>query len=145
MNARSFWTPILTHPDIEPRVLMGMATVDEFLDWIDGEGVTEERHDGGGLVYVEKEDGVEVHVAFLPGRWGRYVACVLAKSFGEKMRQGQTLIAREQEGYYRSRPPRSHGWIAVEEFQKSPLPVRLRRWILTPDAWYRSPVGRKTS
>jgi len=143
ISPREFWTPILTHPDVEPMVLAGMGTVDDFLWWIDQPGVHEERYEGGGLVYVDKEDAQEVHVAFLPSAWGRSVAMSFREIFSRKMKDIRVVIANEQEGMWRTRPPLSHGWVAVEEFKDSVLPRRTRKWILTQDAWYRSPVGRK--
>lgn len=124
-------------------VLAGLGTVDDFLWWLDQPGVHEERAEGGGFVFVEKDEGVEVHVAFVPETWGRVVAHAFRQTFFRKMQEVETVIANEQEGEWRTRPPLSHGWIAVEDFKDSILPRRTRKWILTRDAWYRSPVGRK--
>lgn len=142
-DARSFWTPILTHAEVEPHVLMGLAGVDEFLWWLGQTGVREYRYEDGGFVTVDKGDETEIHVAFLPSQWGRPLAMAFRDFFSRMMDAGHTLVAREQEGHWRSRPPASYGWRQDGVFEKSILPVRLRRWVLTRDDWLRSAVGRK--
>ena len=143
MDARAYWKPIVTHPDVEPMVFAGMATLDDFLGWLEQDDVTEERYEGGGIVYVDKGDVEELHIAFLPEFWGRPVVMAVRSSFVEKMRRGTTVILREQEGFFRTRPPLSHGWKPLEDYEPSIFNHRTRRWILTPEAWYSSAVGRK--
>lgn len=145
MTPAQFWGPVVTHPDVEPMVLAGLATLDEFLDWLEDPRVHEERYEGGGLVFVDKEEGQEVHVAFHPNYWGRNVALAFRDCFSRKMKEVDVVFAGEQEGYWRSRPPISHGWQVLEDFMPSVLPRRTRRWMLTRDAWNNSPVGRKTA
>jgi len=140
----AYWTPILTHPDIEPRVLAGLGSVDDFVWWLDRPETHEERAPGGGFVFVDKGQDQEVHVAFLPEHWGRSVADSFRRVFARKMREGRTILAREQEGEWRTRPPKSHGWELAGGWEPSILPRRTRLWRLTPDAWYRSRVGRAT-
>ena len=139
-----YWTPILTHPDIEPMVLAGLGSVGDFVWWLDQSETHEERAPGGGFVFVDKGPDQEVHVAFLPEYWGRSVAASFRRVFARKMREGRTILAREQEGEWRTRPPKSHGWELAGEWEPSILPRRTRLWRLTPDAWYRSRVGRAT-
>lgn len=141
--SREHWEPILTHPDVEPHVLAGLATVDDFLAYIEKPEVETERYDGGGIIYVGKPPFKEVHIAFLPDQWGRDAASAFKRSVAQQMAKGVSLIAREQEGYWKSRPPKSYGWVTDGDFQIDTHPKRLRRWILTPEAWYRSPIGRK--
>lgn len=143
MTPLEYWTPIMTHPQVEPHTLMGLASIEDFADFLSRDDVEEERWPGGGMVYVNKVDVTELHIAFLPDQWGRPVAGYLARSEQRKASQGVTIVAREQEGYWRSRPPRSHGWKVNGEFEETTHPKRLRQWILTPDAWYASAVGRK--
>lgn len=126
-------------------VLAGMASVDEFLEWLSRPEVHEERYEGGGLVFVEKDGGQEVHVAFLPEFWGRPVALAFRDCFSRKMKEIEVVFAGEQENHWRTRPPISHGWQVLEDYAPSVLPVRTRRWMLTRDAWNNSPVGRKTA
>lgn len=145
MTRREFWTPILTDPAVERLSLCGMGTVDDFLAWMDSANVTEYRYRNGGLVFVNKGDFDEVHVAFRPSEWGRSVALAFRDCFARKMRDGRPVVAGEQEGEWRTKPPISHGWAVLNEFEGSVLPRRVRRWILTLDAWQDSPVGRKTA
>lgn len=144
MTRREFWTPILSRQEVERLSLCGMGTIDDFLWWLDQPGVSEERYEGGGLVFVDKGEYDEVHVAFEPEQWGRPVALAFRDCFARRMKQGKPIVAGEQEGEWRTKPPISHGWKVLSDFEGSVLPRRVRRWILTRDAWNNSPVGRKT-
>lgn len=131
-------------PEVEKYTLCGMADVETLRMFLDEPYVSTEFYPEGLVTYVQKDGYQEVHVAFEPEAWGRKVASILARSFGAKMKECVCLIAREQEHYWRSRPPKSHGWKVCGDFEKTEHPARLRKWILTPDAWYGSPVGRKS-
>ena len=137
------WNRLFSYPEVEQYTLCGLAPVDELLDFLKQPHVEVEEYEKGVIAYVQKEGFKEVHVAFEPSCWGREVAFILKESFGKQMQNGTILSAGEQEGYYRSRPPLSHGWKVNGEFESSEHPRRIRQWILTPDAWYRSAVGRK--
>ena len=143
MTPREFWTPIVEHPSVEPYSLCGMATIEDFLWWLDLPEVHEERGDMGGLVFVDKGSFHELHAAFLPEAWGRKVAESIRPMIARKMLEIEEIQLGEQEGVWRTRPPLSHGWKPVGEYEESALPRRLKRWRLTRDAWYSSPVGRK--
>lgn len=143
MTPREFWTPVVSHPEVEPWVLHGLATVDEFLTALEEPRFLAEPCEDGGMIYTQKDGYQELHIMFLPSQWGRRVSWFLKESIAEKMRQGVVLIAREQEGYWKSRPPKSYGWEVAGDFEETTHPRRLRKWILTSEAWYRSPVGRK--
>ncbi len=139
----NFWHDIITHQEVEPFVLRGLASVDEFYDWLESPGVTEIRYDGGGFVFVEKEGYEEIHVAFLPEYWGRPLALAFRDCFMRKMQQAETIVAHEWEDNWRSRPPRSYGFVPDGVFIDSNIGARCKRWVLTRDAWMRSPVFRK--
>lgn len=143
MSPAEFWGPVLSHPDVEPMVLAGLASAEDVTDWIGAGGAHEERYEGGGLLFVDKPEGQEVHVAFRPEYWGRPVALAFRDCFARKMREVEVVYANEQEGHWRTRPPISHGWQVLEDYKPSVLLVRTRRWMLTRDAWNNSPVGRK--
>lgn len=143
MTPREFWEPIVTHPQVEPMVFAGMATIDDFLAWLEQDDVHEERYEGGGIVYVDKDGVQELHIAFLPEFWGRPVVEAVRQSFKKKMTEVPAVILREQEGFFRTRPPLSHGWRVLEDYEPSIFKHRTRRWILTQEAWYSSAVGRK--
>lgn len=146
-GAREFWTAVVLHEQVEPLVFAGVASVDDFIEWLEKPDVHEERYGSGGLVFVDKAEGVqEVHVAFHPDAWGKRVALAFRDCFARKMRRLDAVIAHEQEGEWRTQPPKSHGWKVVGDWEVSPiLPRRVRKWILTREAWYSSPVGRKTN
>lgn len=141
--SRKHWTPVLEHPDVEPFVLRGLGTVDDFLDWIKQDDVTEYRYPGGGFVFVDKPDGLEIHVAFLPDFWGRPLAISFRNVFTKVMALGKTVVAHEWEDNWRSKPPRSYGFVEDGVFKSTDFGVSCKRWFLTPEAWYNSPVGRK--
>lgn len=144
MTDAEFWTPVLSDPDVERLSMCGMGSIEDFLWWLSLPNVRQERYDKGGLVFVDKGDFDEVHVAFLPSAWGREVAMCFRDCFSRVMRAGKPVVAGEQEGEWRTKPPITHGWKVLEEFEDSVLPRRVRRWILTLDAWNNSPVGRKS-
>lgn len=137
------WNEVLSHPEVEPYTLCGMASVSDFLSFCERSDVMVEEYAGGGIIYVDKPDGHELHIMFLPQEWGKPVSVAVKKSLDSKARSGVSVIVREQEGYWKSRPPRSYGFVPVGDFEISTHPRRLRKWMLTPEAWYRSPVGRK--
>lgn len=143
MTPREFWTPILSHPDVEKNSLCGMGTVEDFLWWLEQPGVTEDRGEMGGLVFVDKGDFHELHAAFLPDAWGRKVAASIKPIIARKMLEVEEIQLGEQEGEWRTRPPLSHGWEPMGDYETSILPRRVKRWRLTRKAWYNSPVGRK--
>lgn len=143
MTPYQFWHPVLTSPQVEPWVLHGLIGVDEFLSAIEDPRFLVEPCEDGGIIYTQKDGYQELHIMFLPSQWGRKVNQYLKASIARKMRQNVTLVAREQEGHWRSRPPKSYGWKVDGEFEQDHHPVRRRKWILTSEAWYASPVGRK--
>lgn len=145
ISDRDFWTPILSEPEVSRLSLCGMASIDDFLWFLSLPQVRQERYANGGLVFVDKTDFDEVHVAFLPEAWGREVAMCFRDCFARTMKRARPIIAGEQEGEWRTKPPITHGWKVLNDFEKSVLPRRVRRWILTQDAWNNSPVGRKSA
>jgi hypothetical protein len=100
----------------------------------------------GGVIFLPVDPlgfVVEMHTLYTPEGWGREVA-VNGKAFVQEVFEAVSLIlTHEQEGHWRSRPPRSHGWQACGDYQKAGLCHRLKLWALTREAWRASPVGRK--
>jgi hypothetical protein len=137
------WHDVVTHKDVEPFVLRGLASYDDFKAWLMTDGVTEYRYPGGGFVFVDKPDGVEIHVAFLPDFWGRSLAMSFRDVFQKVMAGGRNIIAHEWADNWRSMPPRSYGFVEDGVFENTEFGVACKRWVLTPETWYRSPVGRK--
>lgn len=145
ISDRDFWTPILEDEQASRLALCGMASIDDFLWFLTLPNVSQHRYDGGGIVFVNKGSYDEVHVAFHPSKWGRHVAMCFRDCFAKKMKSGVPVVAGEQEGEWRTKPPITHGWKVIGSFEKSVLPRRVRQWILTQDAWNNSPVGRKST
>lgn len=103
--------------------------------------------DHGGFIF-RNMDGYgftfELHTLFRREGWGREVALAARAAFAAIF-DGQTslVVTEEQDGHWRSRPPKSHGWKAASEhFQPSPAgPVKV--WYLSKMNWLMSPVGMK--
>lgn len=141
---REHWQPVLMHPQVEPFVLRGVGTVEDFLEWLERDDVHEYQYPGGGFVFMDKPEGQEIHVAFLPEYWGRKLAASFRDMFGKKMGEGVTVIAHEWADNWRSKPPASYGFKEDGVFEDTVFGVACKRWFLTPEAWYKSPVGRKS-
>lgn len=139
-----FWRQVAEHPEVEPYVLMGLSAdvVDRLVARAD---VTPLASESGGFLFLEGEPGeFELHTLFRPEGWGREVASAAREAFALMFNQGARVIStQEQEGRWRSRPPKSHGWKEAGDFYDAGLPVRLRPWTLTRDDWASSPVGRR--
>lgn len=144
ISDREFWTPILQDADVSRFCLRNMATVDDFLEWITLDNVHPLRKTNGGFVFVDiAPNAQEVHVSFLPEERGKPIAAAFRETFLQKMQEKELIVAHEWEDNWRSKPPRSYGFVPDGVFNKSIVGVRCKRWVLTRDAWERSPVFRK--
>lgn len=82
---------------------------------------------------------------YLPQGWGREVLGAAKEAFELIFAAGAQLVTTyEVEGWWRSRPPRSFGFVRAGDFQAVPeLGVALSTWVLTSDAWGKSPARRR--
>lgn len=141
----AFWDRIATHPEVAPHIFMGKAP-ETLAPLITNDRVRPYASEHGGVVFVPADScglAFEMHTLFTPEGWGREVA-INGKAFVQDlMRTASLILTHEQEGHWRSRPPRSHGWVSTGDFTDTGLSARLRLWTLTREAWIASPVGRK--
>jgi hypothetical protein len=139
-----FWTRVAQHPAVEPFVLQG-APEDYLAEFVALPEVTPLAAENGGFLFLAKETGsYELHTLFTPEGWGREVAQALRIATRHMFdgKKAKVLTTLEQEGYWRSRPPLSHGWKPAGEFANTGI-GSVRQWDLTRAAWLASAVGKK--
>ncbi len=142
----SFWDSVAQHEAVAPFVFMGEEP--RSLGFL----VSDERNlplrsDNGGVILLSMDAlGFyrEMHTLYTPDGWGREVATAGRGFMREAFKTCHVLFTNEQEGEYRTAPPKSHGWKPCGDFTNVGLLRRLRPWMLTKEAWLASPVGRKT-
>lgn len=141
----AFWDRIASHPDVAPHITMGLPLA-SLEPLITNERVRPYASKHGGLVFVPADSfglTFEMHTLFTPEGWGREVAIAARTFINDVMKTASLIITHEQEGHWRSCPPRSHCWASAGDFTDAGLSARLRLWTLTREAWIASPVGRK--
>lgn len=140
-----FWDAVARHPEVAPFIFMGREP-ETLAPLIQDPRSKPYASDHGGVLFLPVDAlgfVVEMHTLFTPEGWGREVA-LNGKRFVQDVFQSVSLIlTHEQEGHWRSRPPRSHGWVQCGDFKDAGFSHRLRLWALTREAWIASPVGRK--
>lgn len=142
----TFWQMIADHPDVSHHVNLGK---DFKLDRVVMHpSVMPLASENGGFLFC-RIDGIgrvyELHTMYQPAGWGREVAKTSKLAFDRVFRSGaQIIVTYEVKGWWRSRPPLSHGWKKAGDFEVSEsLAAEVRSWVLTRDAWIASPVGRR--
>lgn len=138
----AFWTRIASHPEVRktlyglPPELAGARSQ-----------MPEVRHfasEHGGWLFISVEPlGLifDTHAMFTPEGWGREAHAVLKHALRAMFETAQVLFVAETENP-RSRPPLSCGFRPAGG---STLTVvgPLKAWVLTRDAWRRSPAHRR--
>lgn len=141
----SFWDEIAQHPEVSPHVFMGRKP-DTLSPIVEHPGVLPLSSQNGGLLFIGIDPlGMvrELHTMYRPEGWGREVA-VNSKAFiAQAFEECSLITTNEQEGYWRSQPPKCQGWVSSGDFREVGLGKRLRLWVLTKEAFFASAVGRK--
>lgn len=142
----AFWDAIAQHPEVAPFVFMGIDQV-SLAPLVENPRNSPYASENGGVIFSSLDPCgfvVEMHTLYRPEGWGREVA-INGKAFVADImdRQASMIVTNEQEGAWRTRPPKSHGWQVAGPFKDVGLSRRLRLWFLTREAWLASPVGRK--
>lgn len=141
----AFWDAVARHPEVAPHIFMGHAPTTLAPLVLDPKA-RPYASEHGGVIFVPVDAlgfVFEMHTLFTPEGWGREVA-INGKAFINDLFQTASLVlTHEQEGHWRSSPPKSHGWIQTGDFQDVGMPLRLRMWALTREGWKASPIGRK--
>lgn len=140
-----FWDSVANHPEVAPFVFMGADKV-SLAGLVESDGCLPLASENGGLLFV-KMDLVglvrELHTMYRPEGWGREVAKNAPIFMDEAFKHCSLITTHEQEGRWRTRPPKSHGWKPAGDYKDCGLRYKLKLWILTKEAWYASPVGRR--
>ena len=140
-----FWDRIAFDPLVSPRVFMGLGEM-SLAPLVENEKNLPFSSENGGVILVSLDHfGLvrEMHALYQPQGWGREVAKAVPYFMKEAFNTTSVIFTHEQEGEWRTSPPKSHGWKVVSDFCYVEMPKRLRLWMLTKEAFYASPVGRK--
>ena len=141
----SFWDAVAQHPEVAPFVFMGREA-GSLAGLVENEGCLPLASESGGLLFV-KMDLVglvrELHTMYRPEGWGREVAENAPLFMNEAFNHCSLITTHEQEGRWRTRPPRSHGWKPAGGYMDCGFDYKLRLWILPQEAWLASAVGRR--
>lgn len=140
-----FWDGVARHPEVAPHIFMGQPPVTLAPLVLDPRARPYASEHGGVLFLPVDPLGfvVEMHTLYTPEGWGREVALNGKRFVHDVLQSASLILTHEQEGHWRSSPPRSHGWKACGDFFECGFPHRLKLWSLSREAWSASPVGRK--
>ncbi|MGH7022112.1 MAG: hypothetical protein ACREEB_00825 [Caulobacteraceae bacterium] len=139
----AFWAAVAGHPEVAPHI---GATPDEAaalalhpltLPLASAHGGFLFRNlDGLGFVF-------ELHTLFTPEGWGREVALAAREAFARLFDGGAAVVVtHEQHGWWRAKPPLSHGWAPAADWRETPVGL-LRMWTLSAQAWRASALMRR--
>ena len=141
----AFWDSLAHHPDVAPHIFMGMEPVTLASLILNEDNLPLRSEHGGVILTAVGSFGMarEMHTLYHPDGWGREVAKNGKLFMREAFKSCQVILTQEQEGNWRSVPPKSHGWKSVGDYCYVGMPKRLKLWMLTKEAFEASPVGRK--
>lgn len=141
----AFWDRIANHPEVAPHIFMNREP-ETLAPLVLNPLARPYASENGGVIFSPVDHlgfVVEMHTLYQPEGWGREVA-ISGKAFVQDVfRTASLILTHEQEGHWRSRPPRSHGWLACGEFKDVGMGCRLKLWTLSREAWSASHAGRK--
>jgi hypothetical protein len=140
----AFWLAVASHPAVAPHT---HVTPDAIVPLIARPDIVPLATANGGFLFVQM-DGLgrtfELHTLYRPEGWGREVAGGLKAAMDAMTARGlQLLVTHEVEGWWRSAPPRTHGWKAIGPFAPAGDLPAMKTWILTREAWEQSPARRR--
>ena len=142
----AWWDRIATHPEVAPHVFMGQEPV-SLAPLVEPETNLPLASEHGGSIFIARDvqgEIFEMHTLFTPEGWGREVATFARRAFATVFERASLILTYEQEGNWRTRPPKSHGWKALGPFRDGTQPRPMRLWGLTREDWSASPIGRKS-
>lgn len=137
-----FWIEVASHPEVGPRI---GVTAAQIVQLCANPRVVPLASEHGGFFFVALDafgTVQELHSLFTPEGWGREVVEAAHAAFKVAMNYAHVIVTWEQEGQWRTRPPKSHGWKPAGDFDATPL-GSLRMWVLTREAWSNSPAVRR--
>lgn len=139
-----FWNEVASHPEVGPHVSLGTRI--DVGQIAQSPLVTPFRHDHGGFLLVRLDAmgrTYELHTMFKPEAWGRAVNVAAKAMFRQMFAHADVIVTHEVEGWWRSRPPKSFGFVRAGDFRQTPFGVSLSTWVLTKAAWEASPAARR--
>lgn len=143
----AFWQGVADHPEVASRVFLGGQSHD-LSAIVASPNVLPLASEHGGFLFA-RLDGFgrvyELHTMYRPEGWGREVLTASKLAFAKVFDLGAQLVSTyEVEGWWRSRPPKSFGFIRAGGFRPVPgIIPHLSTWVLTSDAWDASPARRR--
>lgn len=140
-----FWDGVAFHEEVAPFVFMG-GEKQSLYSLVDDVRNVPFASENGGVLFVKTDhlgSIYEMHTMFTPAGWGREVAVTGAQALHNIFETAVMVFTYEQEGHWRSRPPKAHRWKSSGEFVDHGFSKRLKMWYLTRDDWLSSPVGKK--
>lgn len=138
-----WWIKVARHPAVEP--MLGPMSDADLAEIVTRRDVLPMAAEHGGFLFARLDQFgrvYELHTMFTPEGWGREVHRAAKTAFDHIFaRGGAVVVTSEMEANPRSQPPRTFGFQPCGEFASSPL-GSARTWVLTCDAWARSPAWR---
>jgi hypothetical protein len=138
-----FWAAVAGHPEVARHIGATPQAVGTFAG---NSNVVPLAFDHGGFLFRDL-DGLgfvfELHTLFTPEGWGREVVGAAHEAFAWMFDRGAAVVVtHEQALWWRSRPPRSHGWVVAGDWRETPA-GKLRMWTLSATAWAASASVRR--
>lgn len=132
----AFWRGLMAEPVVLEHTMLGLP-----LEALDGlvasPAVTPLACADGGFL-LRNLDGLglveELHAVFRTRAWGRPVLAAMWDMYAIVFRSAHVLVVSEQDGWWRSAPPKSHGWRPAAGFAPT-VAGSLRTWVLTHRNW----------
>lgn len=143
----AFWQAVADHPEVAPHINLGLTGCD-MTEVVGHAAVLPLATEHGGFLFL-RLDAIgrvyELHTMYTPEGWGREVLLALKQAVAKVFDGGcQVITTYEVGGWWRSRPPKSFGFIRAGDFAAvAGLSALLSTWILTSDAWDKSPARRR--
>lgn len=142
-----FWQRVAEHPEVAPHVFLGHGPID-LAGIVAHPSIMPLASEHGGFIFCRLDSlgrVWELHTLYTPEGWGREVLGAL-KAATERMFQAgaQAITTFSVEGWWRSRPPKSFGYVEAGDYAAVPhLGAALSTWVLTKRAWDASPARRR--
>lgn len=139
----AFWDWVCSDPAVS-ETLMG-ATADQVGTLAGLPQTLPLASEHGGFLFIAIDSlhrVYELHTLYRQEGWGREVHGAGKAALTRLFETGcEILTTYEVEGHWRSRPPKTFGFVPAGEFFPTPF-GNLKTWFLTRSGWTSSPAGR---
>jgi hypothetical protein len=137
----AWWRAVADHPAVSPEIDY-RGRLD--FSFVEDPAVVPLALDHGGFLFHRTGHTYGLHALFTPGGWGKEVAHGLKLATEHMIGLGaRGFTTAEVRGHRNSRPPLSHGWRCVGEFEPGLLGLVMRPWSLSLADWRASPAFRR--